>query len=159
MARSLVEQPAAELMGSAGAALPQRVPKERQEAVAKEIQGDIQKYLEDAVPVVQKRAVALAPSTVGAMLEERFTEDELKQIATMLEAPAFAKFQRMGDDMQKVLGEKLVADTRSAIEPKVRSLEQSISKRLGVTPGAAAPAPGAAAPAPGAGSGKAPAKK
>jgi uncharacterized protein len=149
MARTLVEQPAAELMGGAGAALPQRVPKERQEAVAKEIQGDIQKYLADAVPVVQKRAVALAPSTVGAMLEERFTEDELRQIATMLEAPAFSKFQRMGDEMQKALGEKLIADTRSSIEPKVRSLEQSIAKRLGVTPGAAAPASsnGKAAPA------------
>jgi hypothetical protein len=156
MARRLVEAPAAELMGSAGAALAQRIPKEKQEAVAKEIQGDIHKYLEDAVPVVQKRAVALAPSTVGAMLEERFTEDELKQIATMLEAPAFAKFQRMGDDMQQALGEKLVADTRSAIEPKVRNLEQSVAKRLGVTPSAPAPA---AAASNGGSNAKPPAKK
>jgi len=154
MARTLVEQPAADLMGSAGAALPQRVPKERQEAVAKDIQDDIQRFLEDAVPVVQKRAVALAPSTVGAMLDERFTEDELKQIAAMLEAPAFVKFQHMGDDMQKALGEKLIADTRPTIEPKVRALEQSIGKRLGVNPGAPSPAP-----APAGNTGKAPAKK
>jgi uncharacterized protein len=154
MARTLVEQPAAELMGSAGAALPQRVPKEKQEAVAKEIHGDVQKYLDEAVPMVQKRAVALAPSTVGAMLEERFTEDELRQIATMLEAPAFSKFQRMGDDMQKALGEKLIADTRGSIEPKVRSLEQNIAKRLGVPPAGGAPATGG-----GTSNGKAPSKK
>jgi len=158
MARSLVEQPAAELMGNAGAALPQRVPKERQEAVAKEIQGDVQKYLDESVPMVQQRAVALAPTTVGAMLEERFTEDELKQVAAMMESPVFAKFQRMGEDMQKALGEKLVADTRTSMEPKVRALEQTVAKRLGVTPGnGASGAP--AAPAPGTSNGKAPAKK
>jgi len=155
MARNLVEQPAADLMASAGAALPQRVPQERQEAVAKDIRGDIQKYLEDAAPVAQKRAVALAPSTIGAMLDERFTEDELKQIAAMLEAPAFVKFQHMADDMQKALGEKLVADTRPTIEPKLRVLEQSIGNRLGVNPGAPAPAPG---PTNG-NTGKAPAKQ
>jgi uncharacterized protein len=143
MARALVEQPAAELMGGAAQALPTRVAKDRQDAVAKDIQGDIQKYLDDAVPLVQKRAVALAPTTVGALLEERFTEDELKQIAATLENQTFVKFQRMGDDMQKALGEKLIADTRPAIEPKVRALEQSIGQRLGVAPNqqGAAPAP------------------
>jgi hypothetical protein len=143
MARSLVEQPAAELMGGAAQALPVRVAKDKQEGVAKDIQGDIQKYLDDAVPVVQRRAVALAPTTVGALLEERFTDDELKQIASILENPAFVKFQGIGNDMQKALGEKLIADTRPSIEPKVRALEQSIGQRLGVAPNqqGAAPAP------------------
>lgn len=144
MARALVEQPAAELMGSAAQALPTRVAKDKQDAVAKDIQGDIQKYLDDAVPMVQRRAVALAPTTVGTLLEERFTEDELKQIAVTLENPTFVKFQRMGDDMQKTLGEKLIADTRPSIEPKVRALEQAIGQRLGVGPNqqqGAAPAP------------------
>jgi hypothetical protein len=143
MARSLVEQPAAELMGGAAQALPVRVAKDKQEGVAKDIQGDIQKYLDDAVPMVQRRAVALAPTTVGALLEERFTEDELKQIASILENPAFVKFQGVGNDMQKALGEKLVADTRPSIEPKVHALEQSIGQRLGVAPNqqGAAPSP------------------
>jgi hypothetical protein len=143
MARALVEQPAAELMSSAAQALPVRVAKDKQEAVARDIQGDIQKYMDDAVPMVQRRAVTLAPSTVGALLEERFTEDELKQIASTLENPAFTKFQRMGEDMQKTLGERLIADTRPSIEPKVLALEQSIGQRLGVAPNqqGAAPAP------------------
>ena len=39
--------------------------------------------------------------------------------------------------MQKVLVDKLVADTSPAIEPKLKALEQSIGKRLGVEPTAA----------------------
>jgi len=146
IARSLVEQPAIELMGNAAGALPGRVAKDKQEAVAKEIQADVQKYLDDAVPLVQARAVKIAPASVGAMLEEKFTEDELKQLVSIVESPVYGRFQRMGNDMQKALADKLVADTRSTIEPKVRVLEQTVSKRLGVT-AAPAPATGAAAPA------------
>ncbi len=144
MARSLVEQPAAELMGNAATALPQRVAKDKQDAVAKEIQADIQKFLDDAVPVVQRAATKLAPTTIGTMLEEKFTEDELKQVVAFLESPAYVKFQKMGDDMQKVMIEKLVADTRTTIEPKVRALEQTVAKRLGV----AGPQTSGAGPAP-----------
>lgn len=149
MARSLVEQPALELLGNAGNALPNRVAKDKQDAVAKEIQADVQKYLDETVPLVQARAVKLGPTSIGAVLEEKFTEDELKQVVAMLESPVFSKFQRTGEDMQKALVEKLVADTRATVEPKVRSLEQTVAKRLGVTnaPPAAAAAPAPRAPA------------
>jgi uncharacterized protein len=60
-----------------------------------------------------------------------------------MESPVYGRFQRMGQDMQKVLIDKVVADTRGTIEPKVRTLEQTVAKRLGVT--SAPPAAGAAA--------------
>jgi uncharacterized protein len=146
MARSLVEQPAAELMGNAADALPARVAKDKQDATAKQIQGDVQKYLDEAVPLAQDRAVKLAPGTIGALLEQRFTEDELKQVVGIIESPVYMKFQKMGDEMQQHLIEKLVADTKPAIEPKVRALQQTIAKRLGV-PGPAASASAPRAPA------------
>ena len=99
----------------------------------------------------QQRAVALAPTTVGAILETNFSEDELRQIAAALENPALIKFQNALPEMQNALGEKLVADTRTQIEPKVRALDDAVSKRLGL------PAQGAAPAA--AGGAKPPAKK
>lgn len=148
-ARGLVEQPAMELMDNAANALRVRVAKDKQEAVAREIQSDVKKYVEDAFPVVRDRAVTLAPSTIGALLEEKFTEDELKQVIAIMESPVYGKFQRMGNDMQKALIDKVVADTRGTIEPKVRTLEQTVAKRLGVTspPGAPAAAAKPAKPA------------
>src|SRR5215218_5635357 len=105
LARSLVEEPALEMLGRASAALPARVAADRREAVGKDIQADARRYVEETMPIVRDRAVRLAPTTVGALLEEKFTEDELKQVATMLESPAFAKFQQLGGEMQKVLAE------------------------------------------------------
>lgn len=150
MARGLAEEPVADLLEKAGAALPARVPADKREAVAKEIQADAKRFLDESVPLVRDRAVKLAPSTIGALLEEKLTEDELRQVVAIIESPVYAKFQQLGGEMQKVLIEKLLADTRGTVEPKLRVLEQSVAKRLGVSAGdkpAAAPAKPAAKPA------------
>ena len=82
------------------------------------------------------------------MLEEKFTEDELRQVISVMENPAWLKFQQLGPDMQKPLTEKLIADSRAQIEPKIKALEQSIARRLGIQESAggaaATPAPGSA---------------
>ena len=160
MARSLAEQPAAELLARAQPALAVRVAPEKQEAVAKEIQADARKYVDEAVPIVRASAVKLAPSTVGAVLEEKFTEDELRQVVAFLESPTYVKFQTLGGDMQRALADKLVADTRASVEPKVKALELSIGKRLGVpATSAQGAAPAAQGPAAGKPAAKAPASK
>lgn len=150
MARELVSEPVAQIMGRAGQALQQRVAPDKQEAIAKAIQDDAKKFVDDMTPVVRDRAVRLAPTTIGTMLEEKFTEDELKQIATMLESPVFAKFQSAAGEMQRALVEKVVVDTRPQVEARFKQLDESIGKRLGVAPppAAGAPAPAAAAKPP-----------
>ena len=144
LSRSMAERPAVALMDRAGAVLTERIAADKREAVGKEIQADVKKYLDEAVPLVTSRAVRLAPTTVGPFLEERFTEEELKQVAAFLESPAINKFQQLSGEMQKVLLEKVVTDTKSQIDPKIMALEQSVSKRLGVvvpTPAAAGASP------------------
>lgn len=139
--RALAERPAALMMQQAGLALQTRVAADKREAIGKEIQADIKKYLDEAVPIVRDRAVKLAPSTIGALLEEKFSEDELKQLISLFESPVGRKFSQMNGDMQKALVEKLIPETQGAIEPKVKTLEQSIAKRLGLTPAATARPP------------------
>lgn len=143
--RALAERPAAQMMQQAGIALQSRVAADKREAVGKEIQADVKKYLDEAVPLVRDRAVKLAPSTIGVMLEEKFSEEELKQLVALIESPVNRKFIQMSGDMQKVLLEKLVSETQGAIEPKVKTLEQAMGKRLGL-PAAGTPATGAARP-------------
>jgi len=143
MARGLAEQPAMQLMQQAGQAL-QRLPAERREAVARDIEADLRKYAEEAVPIVSARATKLAPGTIGPLLEERFSEDELRQVIAMLESPVIRKFQGMAGEMQKALTEKLVGETKADIEPKVRAMQQTVAKRLGLP---AQPASAPAAPA------------
>ncbi len=149
MARQLAEQPAMQLMQQAGQAL-QRVPPEKREALAQDIQADIRQYVDEAVPIVRDNALRLQPETIGPILEERFTEDELRQVIALLESPVNRKFQQMGADMQRALGEKLIGATREQVEGKVRALDQTVARRLNAAipqQGGAAKPPAAAASA------------
>lgn len=151
LAQQLAEQPATQLLQQVGPALQSRVPQDKREAVAKDIQADAKKYADEVVPMVRNRATQLAPSTIGTMLEERFNEDELRQLVGIFESPVNRKFQTMAGEMQQALAAKLVADVRVSVETKVRGLEQSVVKRLN---DAAPASPAATAPAPKASSGK-----
>jgi uncharacterized protein len=138
LANNLAAAPAMQLRQQAGMALQQAVPPERREEVAREIEGDLRKYVDDVAPQVRQRAVTIAPETLGTMLEERFTADELRQLIALLESPVNRKFQSMAGDLQRVIAERLVGDTRGVIEPKVRELERTVAGRLGIQPQPAA---------------------
>jgi hypothetical protein len=154
MARGLVNEQLLPLLDQADIALQRRVAADKRDAVAKDIQADARKFSDEATALVRDRANKLAPTTIGPILEDKFTEDELKQIVTMLESPVLAKFQAVGVDIQRSLVEKVVAETRGQVEQRFRSLEESVARRLGVPTNPAA----GTAPAPAA-AGKAPARK
>ena len=140
LARGLAEQSIAPVAQQAMTVLHSRVPPEQREATARDIQADIKKYGDEVVPLLRERGSKLAASTVGALLEERLSEDELKQVIAMIEAPIYLKYQQLGAEMQRALLEKLVADTRSVVEPKLTALQDSVGKRLGLPPRPAASA-------------------
>ena len=144
LATAMTEDPAVVLGGRASEIIAAKVPKDKQEAVAKEIQAEMQKYLKDTVPQVRKSAQQLAPVTIGPMLESKFSEEELRQVVALLESPAYAKYQQLSGEMQQALQAKLVADTRGTVEPRVQALEKAVGERLSAATGAASAAPKAA---------------
>lgn len=142
LARQLVEQPAMQIMQQAGLALQQRVAPERRQAVAADIQADARKYAEEMNPLVRDKATQLAPGVLQPILEEKFTEDELKQIIAIIESPVNRKYQALGPEMQRALGEKVVAEVKPTIEPKLKALAQTVGGRLQPPAAASAPASG-----------------
>lgn len=144
-ARSIVERPAAVMLQEAGRVLQTQIPPEKREAIGKTIEADAKRYVEEAFPPVRERALKLAPSTLGATLEEKFSEDELKQLIAWFESPVNKKFQAASGEMQSNFMQKLVADARPLIEPKLQALEQKVRTALGA-PAAAAPADSSATP-------------
>jgi uncharacterized protein len=147
-ARGIVERPAAQMMQEAGRMLQTQFPADKREAIGKAIEADAKRYVEDAFPPVRDRAVKLAPSTLGVALEEKFTEDELKQLVAWFESPVNKKFQAVSGEMQSNFMQKLVAEARPLVEPKLQALEQKVRTALGA-PAAGAPEanPPAAKPA------------
>ena len=143
--RALAGQTSQRVLQAAGQALP-RLAADKREAVAKELQADVKKFYDDVEPILRKRATELAPATLGPIYEERFTEEELKQIIAWLESPVSKKFQQADGEIASSLAQKVVADTRPAVETRLKALEATLAKRLGMPPAApSASAPGSAA--------------
>ena len=144
-ARNIVERPAAQMMQEAGRVLQTQFPADKREAIGKTIEADAKKYVEETYPPVRERALKLAPTTIGVALEEKFSEEELKQLIAWFESPVNKKFQQASGEMQSNFMQKLVAEARPLVEPKLQALEQKMRSALGA-PAAGAPAEGAAAP-------------
>jgi uncharacterized protein len=138
VAGNIVMQPTQLMMVRAGQILQSRIPPDKRAAVAKDIQSDLKKYADQTVPPVRARAVELAPSTIGVVLDERFTEDELKQLITIIESPVNRKFMQLNGEMLKSLAEKLVPEFQTKIEANIRTLDRAVVERLGIQPPAAA---------------------
>lgn len=139
-AQMLVERPAAQLQQQAGLALQTRVPPEKREAAAKLVQQDLTRFVEEVGPMVRQQAIKLGPSTIGAILEEKYTEEELRQLIAIIESPVNNKFSQMGPEFEKALGEKLVAQSQPQVLPKVKALEQTLATHLGLPTQPATPA-------------------
>ncbi|GCL62654.1 hypothetical protein [Pseudaquabacterium pictum] len=156
---ALANQTANQVLQVAGQAVA-RVPAEKREALAAELQAEVKKFFDDIAPVLRASAVKTAPTTIGTALEEKFSEDELKVLVTWLESPVSKKYQQMSGELQQSLGQKLVADTRPQIEPKLKALEGVLGSKLQAAAGeSGGAAPGAAAARPAGPRASGPAKK
>lgn len=148
VSRSIAERPAIQLMQASGQYIQTQVPADKREAVGKQVEADIRKFVDEAVPVLRERALKLAPSTFGTTMEEKFTEDELRQIITWLESPANKKLQQIGPDMQTAFAQKLTAEAAPLLDPKLQALQQRLRTTMGVPSAngsSAKPAPAASA--------------
>jgi len=132
LSRGVIERPLAQLMQRAGNVLQIKVPPEKREAVAKSMEADVRQFVDEAVPLLRDRALKIAPATYGAMLEEKFTEDELRQFVAWLESPVSRKFQQYSPDMQTALVQKLGTEADSLLGAKLQALERKLAATLGV---------------------------
>jgi len=156
LARSLVEDSSAPIAQAGSGYLQSQVPAEKREAAAKAADAELKKYFDEAYPILRDKAMALAPTTLGPVMTDNFSEDELRQLIAWLSSPLRKKYDELNPKMGEALTKQLVAETKPTIEPKLRALDASVAKALGAPTSAPA---GAQGKAPAAAPAKAPAKK
>ena len=136
MGLAMLQAPVADALAQANVVLQGRVSVELRDAAMRDISKDAKTFLEQTTPVVKASTKKFIPLTLTPLLTERFTEEELRQLVTILESPVKEKFEKMVPEMKKALGEKVASDTRAVIDPKIKDLTEHIGLRLrtAVTP-------------------------
>lgn len=141
VAKNVVLRPAEQMMQDAGMVIQRQVPADKRETIGRAIEAEVKKYVDEAYPLARERAIRLAPLTLGALLEERMTEAELKQLLAWFESPVNKKYQQLVPEMRNSFVSKLIADVKPLVDPKLQALDGRIRTVLGAPPAASGSAP------------------
>jgi hypothetical protein len=122
------------------------VPKARQAKATEEFNAELTKFAADANKIIgakvgQTNSEALVPAYM-----ERFSLDELKQLATFFESPVIRKYKAATPELVDLFVKKLVASTQPDILARAKQFDVAAGKIVGSAP--AAPAAPAAKPQP-----------
>ena len=103
---------------------------EKRDAALKDIEKYCQEFIEKLMPNILEKSKNLAQKIVVPLIDEKLTEEELRQLIAILESPTLAKFEKMRPEMQKTLGTKLGEEQGKEIRPQMEELQQRIGKRM-----------------------------
>ena len=147
LSASIIQAPLAQLTQAGRQAL-QQVPTEKREATAKAMDAELKKFVDENVPYLKDKISKAVPATASALLDERFNEDELKQILAWAESPVSQKFGMASIELQKAIAQKVMTEAGPTLEGRFKTLQGNLAKQLGIPPqpqAGSAPKPAASA--------------
>ena len=135
-----------ELIASWGPRLEASVPKAKQQKASEDLNVELKKYSEDTSKLIGRQVGKVSAETLVPAYAERFSLEELKQIAAFFESPAIKKYQSSAPELGNIFVQKLIEASRPEVVARAKQFDEVAVKIVG-----SAPAPAA--------SGKAPVKK
>ena len=132
---------AQELIMKWGPQLEANVPKAKQKKASEDLNAELKKYADDASQLIGKQVGKVSTESLVPAYAERFTLEELQQIAAFFESPAIKKYQATAPELGNVFVQKLVEASRTDVVARIKQFDETAVKIVGT-----APAPGAAKP-------------
>jgi uncharacterized protein len=134
------------------------LPASKRQSVAPALDAELKKFNEDTLKLVNAEAAKVRAGALLAAYMERFSEEELKQLVALMEAPVFKKYQTISPELGNVYVKAIVDGTRGAVEARSKAFDAAATKITGI-PAAGDSAPAASAPPASASSAKPATKK
>ncbi|HAL38209.1 MAG TPA: DUF2059 domain-containing protein [Polaromonas sp.] len=132
-----------ELIATWGPKLEANVPKAKQQKASEDLNVELKKYAEDAKQLIGKQVSKVSADVLVPAYAERFTVEELKQIAAFFESPAIKKYQATTPQLGTIFIQKLVEASRSDVVARAKRFDDAALKIVGTAPAG----PGAGKPA------------
>ena len=130
-----------------------QMPAAKQDAAIKTLDAELKKYEADATQIISAQATKSKGEALVSAYAERFSEDELKQLVALMEAPIFKKYQGVAPELGNAYVKSIVDGARDRITQRSKAFDAAAEKITGpaisgAPAGGTTSAPGApAAPA------------
>jgi hypothetical protein len=108
------------------------VPPDKKDKALKDISVDVQKYIDTSMPLAVASAKKNVNPSVGPILAQNFTVDELRQIAALLESPLKQKFEKLVPQMEEAVGKKVQADIAPQVTANIKTMTEAVGTKLKV---------------------------
>jgi hypothetical protein len=108
------------------------VPQERKEKTLKDIQVDVQKYIDTTMPIALASAKKNTVPVSAPILAANFTTDELRQLAAMLESPLRDKLEKVLPQMQNAVGQKVSVEIGPQVNKNLQVMTEAVGTKLQV---------------------------
>lgn len=143
----LVNTAAQDMIAGWSPRLSASVPKAKQAKAAEEMNAELAKFAADAKKIISGKVSQVSSEALVPAYMERFSLDELKQLATFFDSPVVKKYKATTPDLVDIFVKKLVATTQADIQARAKQFDEAAAKIVGSAPAPAAPAGKSAAPA------------
>jgi len=128
-----------QLIANWGPKLEANVPKARQEKASEELNTELKKYVDDAVQLINKQVKKVSADVLVPAYAERFTQEELQQIAAFFDSPVIKKYQLASPELGNAFVQKLVEVTRADVVARARQFDDAAQKIVGGSPASPSP--------------------
>ena len=132
-----------ELIANWGPKLESSVPKANQQKASEALNAELKKYAEDASQLIGKQVGKVSTDVLVPAYAERFTLEELQQIAAFFESPAVKKYQALSPELGSAFVQKLIDASRADVVARAKQFDAAALKIVGspsATPKATNPA-------------------
>lgn len=120
-----------------------QLPANKQQSTTATLEVELKKFDTDVVNLITAEAAKARRDALPATYVARFSEDELKQLAALMEAPVFKKYQTIAPELGSAFIKTIVEGARAAVEARVKSFDDTAGNIVGGVP---SPAPASAQP-------------
>ena len=138
LVQQLAGSAAQDLIADWGPKLEAGVPKARQQKASEDLNVELKKYTDDASRLIGKQVSKVSADALVPAYAERFTLEELKQIAAFFESPAIKKYQSSAPELGTVFVQKLIEASRADVTARSKQFDDAAVRIVGTAPPPAA---------------------
>lgn len=127
----LANSTAQDLLQKWGPRLQTTVPKAKQAQVTEELNTELRKYSSEVAQLIGSRVSKVSADALIPAYVEKFTLEELQQIAAFFESPAIKKYQASALELGNIFVQRLVEAARGDVSARAVQFDESAAKILG----------------------------
>ncbi len=142
LVEQLANSTAQDLLQKWGPKLQTNVPKAKLPQVTEELNAELQKYSNEVSQLIGSKVGKVSADVLIPAYIEKFTLEELQQIAGFFESPAIKKYQTSAPELGNIFIQRLVETARTDVSSRATQFDETAAKIIGAnTIPKASPAP------------------